>query len=63
MSLGLHNRLNIGQLAKEKSGKEVLSLGRATYAGTVAAAREWGGDLQIMEMSPALEDSYESLAH
>ena len=63
MSLGLHNRLSLGQLAKEKFGKEILSLGCGTYSGTVAAAREWGGDMQIMEISPALEDSYEFLAH
>jgi erythromycin esterase-like protein len=63
MSFGLHNRLSLGQLAEEKFGKEALSLGRGTYAGTVAAAREWGGDMQIMEISPAYEDSYEFLAH
>jgi len=63
MSMGPRSRLNLGQLARERFGKDVISLGCGTYTGTVAAAHEWGSNMQIMEISPALEDSYEFLAH
>jgi erythromycin esterase-like protein len=52
-----------GELVKERFGKDAVSLGCGTYAGTVAAAHEWGGDMQIMEIRPALEGSYKFLAH
>ena len=63
MSMGSRNFKNLGQLAREKFGKNLISLGCGTYTGTVAAAHEWGGDMQIMEIAPALEESYEFLAH
>jgi erythromycin esterase-like protein len=55
--------LNLGQLSKEAFGTEVLSLGCGTYTGTVAAAHDWDGDMEVMKINPALENSYEWLAH
>ncbi len=55
--------LNVGQLVKEAFGQSALSLGCGTYTGTVAAAREWDADMQIMDINPGLKDSYELLAH
>ena len=55
--------LNIGQLVKEAFGQEALSLGCGTYGGTVAAAKDWDTEMRIMHIRPALEDSYEMLAH
>jgi erythromycin esterase-like protein len=57
------HELNVGQLARESFGEEVVSLGCGTHTGTVAAADEWDGDMQIMKVLPSLSDSYESLAH
>lgn len=55
--------LNLRQLWKEMYGKDGLSIGCSTYAGTVAAARHWGGDMQVMQVMPGLPDSYEDLMH
>lgn len=55
--------LNLGQLVKEVFGQEVLCLGCGTYDGTVAAAKDWDAEMQAMDVRPALDDSYEMLAH
>ena len=63
-SMGLDGgELNIGQLCKEAFGTAALNIGCSTYTGTVAAASQWDGDLQIMNVSPALPNSYEELMH
>jgi len=59
----LHNELNIGQLCKETFGQSALNIGCGTYAGTVAAAHHWDGDMQIMKVNPGLPNSYEELMH
>jgi erythromycin esterase-like protein len=63
MNRVLRKQTNLGQLCRERFGKDAVSLGCGTFTGTVAAAREWGGDMQIMELKPALAESYEFLAH
>jgi erythromycin esterase-like protein len=55
--------LNIGQLGKEVFGQQALSLGCGTYGGTVAAAKNWNAEMEVMDIRPALEGSYEMLAH
>lgn len=64
-SMGLARRqLNIGQLCKEAFGERMaLSIGCSTYTGTVAAASQWDGDMQITSVVPALSISYEGLMH
>jgi erythromycin esterase-like protein len=64
-SMGLdRGELNIGQLCKEAFGETMaLSIGCSTYTGTVAAASQWDGDMQIMSVVPALPISYEGLMH
>lgn len=58
------NELNLGQLVREAYPvPSVFSIGCSTYTGTVAAADEWDGDMQIMPINPSLRDSYELLAH
>ncbi|OAP65312.1 hypothetical protein AYL99_01284 [Fonsecaea erecta] len=54
--------LNLGQLCRENLSDVVL-VGCGTHEGTVAAAHEWGGDMQIMNVNPSLEDSWEYVAH
>ncbi|KAK2861349.1 hypothetical protein FQN49_004291 [Arthroderma sp. PD_2] len=56
--------LNIGQLCREKFGRENVALiGCGTHTGTVAAAHEWGDDVEIMDVVPSRSDSWEHLAH
>jgi protein-L-isoaspartate(D-aspartate) O-methyltransferase len=54
---------NIGELCRKEFGTEVYSIGFGTNTGTVAAASDWDGPMQIKEVQPALERSYEWLCH
>ncbi|KAK4670021.1 uncharacterized protein QC763_208100 [Podospora pseudopauciseta] len=63
-SMGWSNdELNIGQLCKEAYGDQALTIGCLTNTGTVAAARKWDGDMQVMKLRPGLPNSYEQLMH
>lgn len=56
--------VNIGQLCREKFGREnVALLGCGTHTGTVAAAHGWDQDMQRMTVLPSRKDSWEYLAH
>jgi protein-L-isoaspartate(D-aspartate) O-methyltransferase len=50
---------NIGQLARERFGEQVALIGFGTDRGTVAAASDWDGKMEIKKVRPAREDSYE----
>lgn len=54
---------NIGQLCREAFGEHAYLVGFGTHGGTVAAASEWGGPMEIKQVRPALADSYEQLCH
>lgn len=55
---------NIGQLAREKYGREHVKLvGFGTYQGTVIAGRSWGAPMQKMDVPPAVEGSWEEMLH
>ena len=41
--MGTRGELNIGQLMRERHGRDAVNVGFTTYAGTVTAASEWGG--------------------
>jgi len=55
--------LTIGQLMRERHGRDVLNVGFTTYTGTVTAASEWGGPAERKRVRPAHRDSYEALFH
>lgn len=55
--------LNIGQLCKETFGDQAHSIGCGTYTGKVAAARGWGGDMEVIPVRPGLPGSVEELMH
>lgn len=55
--------VNLGRLAREHYGLDVAILGCGTHTGKVAAATEWGGDVQIMDIPPSIPNSYEALLH
>jgi erythromycin esterase-like protein len=61
--MNLLGELNLGQLARQRYGPEVFSLGFTTYHGTVTAASDWGGPAQLMSVRPALASSIERLLH
>lgn len=52
---------NIGQLAKEKFGRDAYNIGFGTDHGTVAAASNWDGQMEVKKVRPSLPDSYEQL--
>jgi protein-L-isoaspartate(D-aspartate) O-methyltransferase len=59
----LREELNIGQLCREHFGTNAALIGFGTHAGTVAAASDWGGDLEIKQVLPSHRESYERLCH
>ena len=54
---------NLGQLAREAMGEDVYLIGFGTHVGKVAAASEWGGDMEFKSIRPSHEESYERLFH
>lgn len=55
--------LNVGQLVRERYGREAVLAGFTTYEGTVTAASNWDGPAERKRVRPALENSYERLFH
>ena len=54
---------NIGQLCREQFGEQAYIVGFGTNSGTVAAASEWDGPMEVKDVLPALAGSYERLCH
>lgn len=61
--VGERGELNVGQLAREHFGKEVVSIGFTTYEGTVTASSDWDGPAERKNVRPGHPDSYEALLH
>jgi erythromycin esterase-like protein len=57
------DELNLGQLARERFGKEAVLVGFTTYTGTVTAASDWDAHAERKTVRPALSGSYEALFH
>jgi protein-L-isoaspartate(D-aspartate) O-methyltransferase len=57
----LRGEFNIGQLCREEFGKAAALIGFGTDRGTVAAASDWDGPMEIKQVRPAHRDSYERL--
>jgi erythromycin esterase-like protein len=62
-SMGSEGELNVGQLVRERHGREAVLVGFSTYTGTVTAASDWGAPLERKRVRPALPGSYEALFH
>jgi erythromycin esterase-like protein len=60
---GESGQLNVGQLVRERYGREAALVGFTTYTGTVTAASDWGGPAERKRVRPALPQSYELLFH
>jgi erythromycin esterase-like protein len=57
--LARRNEFNLGSLCRQAYGTSAYLLGFGMNGGTVAAASDWDGPMEVMEVRPALEGSYE----
>lgn len=55
--------INIGYLCREEFGNAAYIIGFGTHTGTVAAATDWGGPVEIKQVRPSHRRSYERLCH
>ena len=61
--MGERGEVNVGQLVRQRYGRNSILVGFTTYAGTVRAAYEWGGESESRTLRPALAESYSALFH
>ena len=59
----VREELNIGQLVKERFHDRASLIGFGTHGGTVAAASDWDGDMEVKRVRPSLPGSYEQVSH
>lgn len=59
-AMGWRGEFNIGELARKAYGEEAVLLGFGTDRGTVAAASDWGAEMQVKQLRPARGDSWEA---
>jgi len=55
----VRDEINIGQLCRERFGAEAALIGFGTDRGTVAAATDWDGEMEVKPVRPSHEDSVE----
>jgi erythromycin esterase-like protein len=58
-AMGWNGEINIGHLCRIAYGEDAVLVGFGTDRGTVAAANDWGADMQVMRVNPARADSIE----
>lgn len=58
-AMGWQGEFNIGELCRTAYGLDAILIGFGTDRGKVAAASDWDAPMQISEVRPAREDSYE----
>jgi len=58
-AMGWQGEFNIGELCRNAYGDDAVLIGFGTDRGTVAAASDWGGEMEIKSVRPARSDSYE----
>ncbi|TRD12127.1 erythromycin esterase family protein [Erythrobacter insulae] len=59
-AMGWHGEFNIGELVRAAYHDDAVLIGFGTDRGTVAAASDWGADMQIQELRSARDDSWEA---
>jgi erythromycin esterase-like protein len=57
------DELNLGQLCRESMDGSAQLIGFGTHGGTVAAATDWDGPMEVKHINPSRPDSYERVAH
>jgi erythromycin esterase-like protein len=61
--MGEGGEINLGQLARERHGRDAFLIGQTTYHGTVTAATDWDDPAQRKTVRPGMPGSYEGLFH
>jgi erythromycin esterase-like protein len=61
--MGQRGEHNIGQLVRQRHGRDAFLTGFTTYSGTVTAASDWGGVAERKRVRRALDGSWEKLFH
>lgn len=61
--MSLREEFNLGHLCRQAFGSAAYLVGFGTHAGTVAAATDWDGPMEVKAVRPALPASYECLFH
>jgi erythromycin esterase-like protein len=57
----VRDEVNLGQLCRERFGDDAAMIGFGTHAGTVAAASDWDGPMEVKQVLPSRPDSVERL--
>lgn len=61
--MSTRGEINVGQLARAAFADAAYLVGFGTDHGTVAAASDWDGPMEVKSVRPAHADSYERLCH
>ncbi len=61
--MSLRGEYNLGELCRVELGSDAYAIGFGTNGGTVAAASEWDGPMEVKTVRPAVGGSYERLCH
>jgi len=61
--MGEQGELNVGQLVRERYGREAFLIGFSTHRGSVTAASDWDGPAERKRVREALPGSFEALFH
>ncbi len=61
--MGSLGELNVGQLARERYGRDAFLVGFTTYDGTVTAAPAWDRPPEVKRIRPAIAGSFEAIFH
>jgi protein-L-isoaspartate(D-aspartate) O-methyltransferase len=61
--MAARGELNLGELCRKEFGEQAYLVGFGTHSGTVAAASDWDGPMEIKTIRPSLPGSYEQLCH
>jgi protein-L-isoaspartate(D-aspartate) O-methyltransferase len=59
----VRDELNLGQLCRQRFGDDAALIGFGTHSGTVAAASDWDGPMEVKPLRPSHPHSYERLCH
>jgi erythromycin esterase-like protein len=62
-AMGRGGEINVGQLVRQRYGREACLVGFTTYTGTVTAAHDWDEPAGRRDVRPGLDGSVESLFH
>src|SRR5262245_2416603 len=59
----VRGELNLGELCRRRFADDAALIGFGTHSGTVAAASDWDGAMEVMEVRPSRADSVERQFH